>query len=154
MRDSQRAKLYKADDIVFHYKGNGVPYETDILSIQDCQAFANKVTRSPIWKAMKGKPFIHVKPVRQRLYARSWLATIEIPPWAHYRAMVLHELSHSIVEKTWRDAVHGPRYVFVYRRLIEQEFGIESRQTFDRVAEQHGVRWSGTTVVARFPGIV
>ena len=141
-RDSQKSKLYTAERDVFHGLNGKFPIEFD--TIKEAQAFTNKTTRSPLWKKLGGRAFVHARQInRNNQYARGWINGIELPPWAMGRPVILHELSHGL-NGTLGNGVehHGPEFVFLYRKLIEQEYGDDMRRQFDLAAEARGVRWN------------
>lgn len=129
----------------------GTDWPKDFETIKEVQTYVNQVTRSPFWIGARGRRFVHVKPVPNRNVARGWVSKIEIPEWAYSKVVVLHELAHGLAEYLDRNsAPHGPAFVLVFRRLIEQEFGIEERQRYDLIAESVRVSWSPTNIASKF----
>lgn len=150
-RDNQRLKLYRTEREVFHKNHGSFP--VDFETAREVQQYVNKVTRSKFWKGMGGRQFVHARLVNgNRRYARGWSTRIELPPWAKSRIIILHELSHSLKESiSGRSQSHGPEFVLIYRRLIEQEYGQEIRAEFDHAAERNHVRWglNGNSAITR-----
>ncbi len=137
-RDSQKNRFYDTERRSFREVGG---YPMDFPTDRDIQLFVNEVTGSKFWKTMGGRPVI-VKPTkRNNESARGWHQQIKIPPWARTKCVVLHELSHSLVGYQLLDYTHGPEFVLVYRRLIEEHMGLLARQTFDHEAEILNVKW-------------
>jgi len=135
-RDSQKTKFYNTEHAVFD---GTIDFET----IREAQQFANKVTRSKVWKKIGGRSFVQVKPVPARRYARGWYNIMELPPWAMQKPVVIHELCHSLAQSVRLDGEHhGPGFTFLFRKLIEQEFGDETRRQFDLAGERRGLKWN------------
>jgi hypothetical protein len=123
-------------------KGNG-GWPKHFETVRDVQQYVNSITKSPFWKEMGGVNFVRVKPVSNRNNARGWISFVEIPPWAYSKPVILHELAHSLTAKLDLSAPdHGPLFVLLFRRLIEQELGIDERRRFDLNAERERVSWS------------
>ncbi|RKZ95672.1 MAG: hypothetical protein DRQ40_03050 [Gammaproteobacteria bacterium] len=123
----------------------------DFDSVEDVQAYVNAVTKSKFWKEAGGRQFVHVAPVPDRQWARGWYNKIELPRWAYSKVVILHELAHSLaLQHDYHDATHGPAFVFLFRRLIEQELGADERARYDRVAEVNGVKWGVSAAMRRF----
>lgn len=128
--------MYRAEHITF---GRPKDFET----INDVQKYVNRVTRSKFWKQAGGRPFVLVKQVPNNQNARGWRERIHVPQWGFGKPVVLHELAHSLAYTLdMSEPHHGGLFVLLFRRLIEQELGIDERRRFDRVAELGGVSWS------------
>ena len=86
---------------------------------------------------------VHARPNNHwRNYARGRAQQLDIPPWAMQRPSVLHELAHSLMTQLApKTADHGPEYVLVYRRMIEEHMGEDVRRQLDLKYEEHGVKW-------------
>lgn len=130
---------------------DGIDWPRDFDTIKEVQTYVNQVTQSTFWIGARGRRFVHVKPVPNRNVARGWVTKIEIPEWAYSKVVVLHELSHGLAESLSSfSAAHGPEFVLVFRRLIEQEFGMAERQRYDLIAESLKVSWSPTNIASKF----
>lgn len=149
-RDSQVSKLYAAEsDMWFNedetWRGDRRhrhPY-IDFDTPRELQQFVNQVTSSRFWKQCGGRSMVHAKANnRWTNDAAARETQIDIPPWAMTKPTVLHELTHSLMYRlSYRSASHGPEFVLVFRRLIEEHMGEEVRQQLDLQLEEHGVRW-------------
>ena len=141
-RDSQKQKFYDTEREIF--LGLNGKFPIDFKTDREVQAFVNKTTKSREWKRLGGRTFVQVIHInRTRQWARGWSSAIEIPPWARGKAVVLHELCHGLTYHN--DAAvqhHGPEFTFLYRKLISQEFGDETRRLFDLAGEERGLRWN------------
>lgn len=155
MRDSQRSKVYLSERITWRLPPEGVVrtsqgWPKDFDSIQEVQAFVNHVTTSPFWKQVGGRQFVHARPVVNRSIAKGWAHAIDIPEWAYSKVVILHELAHSLtMGVVYNVAAHGPEFVLIFRRLIEQELGADERRRFDVNADEQRVSWNPTNISAR-----
>lgn len=146
-RDSQRSKVYRAERAAFATNNGRFPIE--FKTVKQAQAFVNRVTKSAFWIEAEGRSFVHLKPVPHRQYARGGERQIEIPPWAMNRAVILHELAHALLlQVDWQDDSHGPGFVLIYRRLLEQHVSDEARRLFDAYADVENVK-SGLTAALK-----
>ncbi len=150
MRDSQVSKVYRAEVAMWRNKegtwvGNaryGHP-PIDFDTPRELQQFVNKVTRSQFWKRCGGRPMVHAK-ANNRWYnnAHARAQQLDIPPWAMTKSTVLHEMTHALSYRLMRKAAdHGPEFVLVFRRLVEEHMGEDVRRQFDLHLEEAGARW-------------
>jgi hypothetical protein len=140
-RDSQKTKFYKTERAIFMKNGKfPIDFETD----REVQTYVNRTTKSKEWKRFGGRQFVQVVHIkRNNQWARGWPNKIEIPPWAQGKAVVLHELSHGLTyDNGLLTEHHSPSFAFLYRQLISQEFGDETRRHFDLAGESRGLKWN------------
>lgn len=138
MRDSRRAKLYRAERLA---KLDATP-----LSLWECEVYAKNVLAWGIAHGLKqhGKPSddLYVKDGRGCTRAtcsrrhRKWCLTF--PIWARIRWVVIHEVCHAL---TWnRGAAHGWEFARTYLVLVEQFLGKEAAQRLKQAFKNEGVR--------------
>ena len=150
MRDSQVTKVYTAERAMWFeedgtmigdrfYRHPHLDFETP----RELQQFVNEVTRSRFWKQGGGRVMVHAKANnRWSGYARGRIVQIDVPPWGMQKPTVLHELTHSLAYTLVpRAADHGPEFMLIFRRLIEEHMGDDVRRQFDLVLEEHRVKW-------------
>jgi putative metallohydrolase (TIGR04338 family) len=133
IRDSQRQKVYDAEDLVFH-KSLPPEYET----VAECQEFVDHVTASDVWTKVLGvRTWAPVKVRdgrgRRRAGARSEDDELLLPRWSRSRWVILHELAHIAndyihnfdldedtgdLEIEYTTAPHGPEYAGIYLYLV------------------------------------
>jgi putative metallohydrolase (TIGR04338 family) len=152
VRDTQRSKLYKAEDAVFlAHRPNTRPPSPDFRSVDECQKFVNKVMRSKLWKelapddfwtyATVGWPWITVTDGRGRSRAAAVVSHYEIalPRWSRNRWTILHELAHFAVDLETQ-APHGPQFASAYVRLVERFIGPVEAFCLERSFVDHNVK--------------
>lgn len=148
-RDTQRAKLYRADDVLSKF---AVPLTT----VEDVEAFTNKVWASKrvqkaFPKAMwQGEP--RVKDGRRTRIARGGHFHISIPRWARHSNVVLHELSHTITQRIYGSNVagHGWEYCGVFLKLTLYIMGREAHDAFKASMKKHKVRFKPKRRVVKY----
>jgi len=152
VRDSQKAKLYAAERAMWYEDEEtlvGDRYYShppiDFKTPRELQLFVNRVTATKFWKQCGGRTMVQAKANNRWINgARGREMQIEIPPWAMTKPTVLHELTHSLtyrVAGARTGAIHGPEFVLLLRRLIEEHLGDDERRQFDIKLEEQGVRW-------------
>lgn len=148
MRDSQRARLYSAEQQVrqsFKWAEQGgstvqvagstltLPVERKFASIESIQMYADRVLNlnwvQKNWPKKSGKK-VTVRERRGQTKAHYEFATntIAIPPhqrgqaWAMRELVVLHELAHHLAPESG----HGPKFVSTFQDLVEGIIGSEA----------------------------
>ena len=139
-RDNQKEKVYRAERETFSEWDEDA---ATLVDLREAQAYSNKVTSSSLYRNLGGPSFVLVKDGRSRRRAGMvGPTTIALPKWARQEAMVIHELTHVLLHHIDRRAAsHGPEFVLLFRRLVEDQLGEDMRQKYDKFAEQHHVRW-------------
>lgn len=140
-RDSQRGKLYKADDVL---KSFAEPLPT----VKDVERFVRKVwalkrVHIAFLKATPPRSEPRVKDGRGTRIARGGNGHINIPLWARNSAVVLHELAHTITRREYGMAVpgHGWEYCGVFLKLVLYVMGREAHDTFKSSMKEFRVKF-------------
>lgn len=138
MRDSRRAKLYRAEWVA--------KLDTTPLSLWECEVYAKNVLAWGLTHGLKqhGKPTndLIVKDGRGCIKAscsrrhRKWCITL--PVWARTRWVVIHEVCHAL---TWgRGAPHGWEFARTYLLVVEQFLGKDAAKRLKFAFKAEGVR--------------
>jgi len=123
-RDSQRSKLYAWERQYVDGRPTWASWaerhETGKhpkMTLAECQALVNKVWRSYFGP---GPTPPEVKDGRGSRRALAGFFHISLPRWARTRHSVLHEVTHSILDRSCRYdlAGHGPEFVRIYCELL------------------------------------
>jgi hypothetical protein len=128
IRDSQRSKLYKAEDAAFRRAGEPT------LDFGQTVDFIRKVEGSAIWRKIldEGPRQREWRPLIIEAGKSNWSACahgtfrVIIPTWARKEWVILHELAHIAVTRTYTDAnaaPHGWQFASVYLRLVKHFLG-------------------------------
>lgn len=145
-RDSQRAKVYKADDVL-------KPFATPLPEVRDVKRFVRRVWSSK--RVRQQYPYAtsptrwvnhppRVDDGRGCRRALGGLSGITIPRWARKTDVVIHELAHVIVcrELGNETAGHGWQFCSVYLRLVLLFVGREAHDALKASFRQHRVRYT------------
>jgi putative metallohydrolase (TIGR04338 family) len=142
-RDSQRGRLYKADDVL-------KPFATQLPEIRDVERFverlfASKRVRKSWPRAVCGWSLPRVNDGRG---CRNALAhggsRVTIPRWARTSDVVIHELAHVITYRELGSMVagHGWQFCSVYLRLVLLFMGREAHDAFKASMKANRVRFA------------
>lgn len=144
MRDTQKARLYAADDVLHKYA-------KPMPEIRDMEKFVERVMSSkrvqasyPTAFAMYRKMPV-VKDGRGRRAAGGWSGGITMPLWSRKTDVVIHELAHCIAARNWcREDIagHGWQFCSVYLRLVLLFMGREAHDELKASFRQHRVRYT------------
>lgn len=141
-RDSQRAKLYKADDILKHF-AKPLPEIKNIEKYADklfkMKRLMNKYPRA----SLRGRPL--VKDGRGCRNATGSAGSIVIPAgWARQEDVVCHELAHCITDREfgWRTAGHGWQFCMVYLDVVKWMMGLEAHDALKASFKKSKVRFT------------
>lgn len=122
-RDSQRSKLYAAEDAAFDLGYNGFQ-SRDTLSLQECQAIVDKVWASKIIRRKYSRatryslaPLVCDGRGRRRACYSPGRHVIKLPRWSRQKYIVLHEIAHALAYASDR-AFHGWEFCECYLHLV------------------------------------
>ena len=154
MQDSQRGKVYKAE--------NSLDLKNEeFATLAECQRFIHSVVDSRRWKEMGGRRYVTVgywggkkatggggmiqlpnmngkKRHLTQLRAVYFTRGEKIPPnlrkgvnhWAQSKIVLLHELTHNLA-----DDQHGPKFCWAFLLLVREFMG---RATYDLLLDAFG----------------
>lgn len=138
-RDSQRSRLYKADDVL-------KPFAKPLLTVKDMERFVRRVWSSNRLhkKYRVGSRLPVVKDGRGRRNAGGWSGGITMPLWARSTNVALHELAHTITQRHYgyTVAAHGWQYCGVFLQLVRWFIGKEAHDAFKLSMKQNKVRFT------------
>lgn len=151
-RDNQRSKVYKWENVAIWnligepkvdqhwHRGRLITTVTGGWTLDECQRFINKVWRAHLRRRGYASDRFsppRVKDGRGTRIARGGSLYINLPKWARWRGVVIHELAHSMQPRG--TAPHGPEYVAVFIDLLARHAGL-SRRELRRTAREHRVK--------------
>ncbi len=139
MRDSQRAKVYRAEMILRPYRPEG---EGDFSSIEEVRAWVQKLCRSAWFRRRYGLVWAPVKWKRSGA-ATGGYAGLKLPRWAWNKPVVLHELAHCIV-RDGTNGWHGCEFADTYRTLVRYAMGGIYETALVWSFQNEGVRYTPT----------
>jgi putative metallohydrolase (TIGR04338 family) len=136
LRDTQKSKVYTSERTVSYSK----KFET----MDEVNAYVARIVRSAFWKKMKGAHYIHVKDGRglRNAYAYDW-GTIALPKWARHEVVILHELSHTLVNFDNYNNVpsHGREFASMFLKLVKRYMGKQSHDELKRAFKTNHVHY-------------
>lgn len=142
-RDSQRAKLYRAEDEV--NPGRRLP------TVDKLQAFVDDVAGSDWFLARWGPRTFEVRPGHgHRRATADANGVLQMPRWARAEVVVLHEMAHCLTPVAF--AAHGPEYAGVLLALVRRAVSPGTAQHLEDAFARHRVRWTPAAVPA-VPGV-
>ena len=117
MRDSQRTKVYQAEELLLF------PEEKIFPDIEACQRYVDRILRSKWWKKNCLRPWIQITLSERRGGGgTAWGAnTIEIGRRSFRQMLILHELSHCAVSHL--HVKHGREWCNFYLQLVRRFAG-------------------------------
>jgi putative metallohydrolase (TIGR04338 family) len=131
-RDSQRLRLYRAQDTV--PSGQALP------ELEACQLYVDRVTSSEWWRLRY--PHVTRVKVHWRLgrtaVASPMTNTISLPRSLRTERTNLHELAHLVTPQGV--ASHGPEYARTYLDIVAQFMGSDFAQELFQAFHTHRVR--------------
>lgn len=139
-RDSQRSRLYKADDALN-------PFAKLLPTVADVEAYADRLFKSKRLAkkypraASLGRP--RVSDGRGSRIAKGSVLRISIPLWARNEAIVLHELAHTISRREFgtQAAGHGWQYASVFLDITKWMMGKEAHDALKAAFKKHKVKY-------------
>ena len=136
-RDSQRARLYRAEDEV----GSGRRLPTVPL----LQAYVDDLGGTEWFRSRWGPRRFDVRPGHgHRRATADRDGVLQMPRWARTEVVVLHEVAHCLTPATF--AAHGPEYAGVLLSLVRRAVDPGSAQRLEDAFARHRVRWTLTAV--------
>ena len=140
-RDSQRSKLYKAEQIAFKGRRIVVPEDQDI---EEYIAHISSLTRVRDSFPELIQRHILVGDGRARTRAAANSSGIFMPRHSRKKWVVLHELSHTIVRRrhgVLKAAAHGWQFAEIYLLLVRHVMGVEAHDRLKAKFKEHRVRF-------------
>lgn len=145
-RDTQRAKLYKAERILDCYM-------TEVETVADVERLVRRIESS---KRVRAKypsrrwlnldtgatRGVKVHDGRGHRRAVSYGGMIAIPRWARKDWVVLHEMAHELVRPTRQTASHGWEFAACYLYLVKLFMGREAHDALRAAFKAHRVRYT------------
>jgi len=90
-KDSTQSKVYASESKYRRKYGNGTRFK----SIEECEKYVKRVTKSKLWKELANSKHISVSKNKCRRWAgRAWGSHIDLAPSGYNQYTILHELAH------------------------------------------------------------
>jgi putative metallohydrolase (TIGR04338 family) len=138
-RDSQRSRVYKADDVL-------EAFAKPLPSVADVEAYAKRLFKSK--RLAKKYPRAGWRPPvvadgRRNRDASGSTWQIVIPRWARNEAVVLHELAHTISMREYgrHIAGHGWQYASTFLDVVKWMMGKAAHDALKASFKAHKVRF-------------
>jgi putative metallohydrolase (TIGR04338 family) len=143
-RDSQRSKVYKAEQAAFNPFGDvGV---MTLSTVPEMQAYVDHMRASKWWEGCR-YPKITITVTDGRGRSRFACATIDyrgrvikMPSFARKNWVVLHEVAHHIAREQGSGWLHDWRFCEIYLDLVRRMMGKAAHDALRASFKKHGVR--------------
>lgn len=137
LRDNQRSKIYTAGRIIYH---RGQEFK-DMMAVNK---YVSHICDSQFWKKLNGALDIDIKDGRGRRKPCAFNShTIALPKWGRQEAVILHELTHTLVNFNGHDvAHHGKEFAKMYLNLVRHYMGRESYLDLKASFKKYHVHYS------------
>lgn len=136
-RDSQRARLYRAEDEVG--QGRRLP------TVEKLQAYVDDLAASDWFHSRWGRRTFDVRPGHgHRRATAAPNGVLQLPRWARTDVVVLHEVAHCLTPVQY--AAHGPEYAGILLSLVRRAVDPGTAQRLEDAFTHHRVRWTLTVV--------
>jgi putative metallohydrolase (TIGR04338 family) len=136
-RDSQRARLYRAEDEVS--PGCRLP------TVEALQAYVSELATTEWFTIRWGERTFEVRPgYGHRRATADRNGVLQMPRWSRTQLIVLHEMAHCLTPVCF--AAHGPEYAGVFLSLIRRGLTPASAQALEDAFIRHRVRWTMAAV--------
>lgn len=135
-RDSQRSKVYAAEDAAF--TRNAAP---TMKSLDEVEAYVKKVLGSAWFQKRYLICNVNVEDGRGRrnAYANALTNTIKMPKWSRSEWVILHEISHLVSSL---NPAHGWQFCENYLALVQHFLGKESADRLRREFKARRVKFT------------
>jgi putative metallohydrolase (TIGR04338 family) len=139
-RDSQRARLYRAESEVD--VGRRLP-TVDVL-----QAYVDGLLGAGWFRARWGARALEVRPgYGHRRATADENGVLQMPRWARSELVLLHEVAHCVTPPAF--AAHGREYAGVLLSLARHALGPAPAQALEDAFGRHRVAWCMAAVPVR-----
>ena len=136
-RDSQRARLYRAESSLDH--GRRLP------TVDRMQAWVDALCATDWFAARWGRRTFDVRPGHgHRRATADEHGVLQMPKWARTELVLLHEVAHCLTP--WTFAGHGPEYAGVLLTLTRRGMGPATAQRLEDAFARERVRWTLSAV--------
>lgn len=145
-RDSQRQKLYNAEQVVRPVH-QGKRFET----VEEISAYLETARQHKWWKTQFGafpyQPF-RVRPGFGARHAHGGGTTITLPIWARTELVIWHEIAHCITQWKYPSrAAHGREYAQIFLSLIRHYLGQAAHDALKAAFRTYHVRYTPKRVL-------
>ena len=139
-RDSQRARLYRAE--------NAVDAGRPLPTVPVMQAYIDEVAATGWFIDRWGDRSFEVRPGYGHKRATATPdGVLQMPRWARREMTILHEVAHCLTPESF--AAHGSEYAGVLLALVRRAMGLGPAQALEDAFDAHRVRWSTGALLLR-----
>ena len=132
-RDSQRARLYRAEGAVD--PGRRLP------KVERMQAWVDGLAATDWFVTRWGVRAFEVRPgFGHRRATADQNGVLQMPKWARSELVLLHEVAHCLTPVTL--ASHGPEYAGILLALTRRGMGPGTAQLLEDAFDRERVRWT------------
>lgn len=132
-RDSQRARLYRAEDEIG--PGRRLP------TVEKLQAYVDHLATSDWFHSRWGGRSFEIRPgYGHRRATAAPNGVLQMPRWARTEVVVLHEVAHCLTPVEF--APHGPEYAGILLSLVRRAVDPGTAQRMEDAFTRHRVRWT------------
>ena len=136
-RDSQRARLYRAEGLVD--AGRRLP------TVERMQTWVDAMAATDWFLARWGVRAFEVRPgFGHRRATAHQNGVLQMPKWARTELVLVHEVSHCLTPATC--ASHGPEYAGVLLTVARRAMGPGTAQLLEDAVARERVRWTLSAV--------
>jgi putative metallohydrolase (TIGR04338 family) len=137
-RDSQRARLYRAENEVD--AGRALP------TVPTMQAYVDEVAAAGWFTDRWGVRTFDVRPgYGHKRATANGEGVLQMPRWARRELTVLHEVAHCLTPETF--APHGSEYAGVFLAIVRRAMGFGPAQALEDSFDRNRVRWSAAALL-------
>jgi hypothetical protein len=149
-RDSQQSKLYIAEEVMSEYQCD----TAEAMSWEECVEKIAEIINNVWFRRKFGNLFcdtqleIHKGHGSQKMAYALGTDKLSFPPIFRNLPIILHELTHLIIERlTWVVAfrkpynTHGRMFAFIYLELVKKFIGLREYELLKKSYKEHGVKY-------------
>lgn len=154
VRDSQRSKVYKAEDSLKELRLEFPKLYERFESMGSIQGYVDRITNSKWWgkyeapdmgetndTPLRNPKKVTVKDGRglRRATAYRLHCEIQMPCWARYRLLILHELTHILQSQR---PGHGRQFCRIFMDLVRRFAGKKESEALKQAFKNGKVKWT------------
>jgi putative metallohydrolase (TIGR04338 family) len=141
-RDTQRKRVYASDHALVEVAG-------PLPTVKDMERYVKRLLGMKRVQAAFPKAYLHlylpeVKDGRGRTKAGGCSTYITMPLWSRNEAIVVHELAHTVTQRTYghKVAAHGWQFCSIYLTLTLHAMGREAHNVLKTAFKRNRVRFT------------
>ena len=143
-RDSQRSKVYKAENQVFSFK------EEKLETMAQAQLVVNEVINSDYYKSNKGWKRVKLSDGRgsRRAFYYYDDRRVSLPKGSRMRWVIIHEMAHCLTHKTVGDDVgHHGSFCTHYANMVSELIGVDKARELTKAFRRNKVLYQAQSII-------